>query len=188
MRGCPKPAGAHVEALATRIKADSRSSRPRTAPSTRCCRYGCGKTSPPSERRAPPPAHIVGNRRLLGVSHAIQPAKNKPSLLPTAGPFGNIHGRISSGWRSARYSVSSEARVRNNPISPHQIGLQNSIIEQMLHPIHGCSPVALGFMTGDGSFHIWELNNSERHLMLIKRKQKFRVELLIETIGSHIIG
>jgi len=40
-----------------------------------------------------------------------------------------------SWWRSTRISISSEARDRNNPISPHQISLPNSIIEQKLHPI-----------------------------------------------------
>jgi hypothetical protein len=71
-------------------------------------------------------------------------------MLPRIGRFGDLRRRIWSWWRSARISISSEARDRNNPISPHQISLQNSIIEQKLHPIRGCSPVVSGLRQGQG--------------------------------------
>jgi len=53
-----------------------------------------------------------------------------------------------SWWRSARISISSIARDPNNPISPHQISLQSSIIKRKLHPIRYCSPVVLGLRQG----------------------------------------
>src|SRR6266480_7845770 len=56
-------------------------------------------------------------------------------ILPRIGRFGELRRRMLSWWRSTRISISSEARDRNNPISPHQISLPNSIIEQKLHPI-----------------------------------------------------
>ena len=49
---------------------------------------------------------------------------------------------------AAAISISSEARDRNNPISPRQISFQSSVIEQKLHPIRGCSPVVLGLRQG----------------------------------------
>lgn len=42
------------------------------------------------------------------------------------------------------------------------------------HPIYCCSSVLLGLRPGHIVPHIWELNNNERHIMLIKRKQEFR--------------
>jgi hypothetical protein len=62
-------------------------------------------------------------------------------MLPKVGRFGDLRRRILSWWRSARISICSEARDRNNPISPHQISLQSSIIEPKLHPIRFRSPV-----------------------------------------------
>jgi hypothetical protein len=56
--------------------------------------------------------------------------------------------RIRFSVHTARLSISSEARDRNNPISPHQISLHSSIIEQKLHPIRCCSPVVLGLRQG----------------------------------------
>jgi hypothetical protein len=62
-----------------------------------------------------------------------------------------LRRRILSWWRS-RISISSEAR--NNPISPHQLSLQSSIIEQKLHPIRCCSPpVVLGLRQGQMKLH-----------------------------------
>jgi hypothetical protein len=69
-------------------------------------------------------------------------------MLLRAGRFGDLRRKILSWWRSARLSISSEARDRNNPISPHQISLHSSIIEQKLHPIRCCSPVVLGLRQG----------------------------------------
>ena len=68
------------------------------------------------------------------------------SMLPKVGRFGDLRRRILSWWRSARISMCSEARDRNNPINPHQINLQSSIIEQKLHPIRCCSLVVLGLL------------------------------------------
>jgi hypothetical protein len=73
-------------------------------------------------------------------------------MLPKVGRFGDLRRRILSWWRSARISISSEARDRNNPISPHQISLQSSIIEQKLHPIRCCSPAELSLRQGQGMF------------------------------------
>jgi hypothetical protein len=69
-------------------------------------------------------------------------------MLLRAGRFGDLRRKILSWWRSARLSISSEARDRNNPISPHQISLHSAIIEQKLHPIRCCSPVVLGLRQG----------------------------------------
>ena len=41
-------------------------------------------------------------------------------------------------------SASSEARDRKNPISPHQISLQRSLIEQKIQPIRCLGPIELG--------------------------------------------
>jgi hypothetical protein len=71
-------------------------------------------------------------------------------MLLRAGRFGDLRRKILSWWRSARLSISSEARDRNNPISPHQISLHSSIIEQKIHPIRCCSPVVLGLRQGQG--------------------------------------
>jgi hypothetical protein len=76
------------------------------------------------------------------------PTNTNRSMLPRIGRFGDLRRWILSWWRSARISISSEARDRNNPISPHQISLQSSIIEVKLHPIRGCSPVVLGLRQG----------------------------------------
>jgi hypothetical protein len=76
------------------------------------------------------------------------PTNTNRSMPPRIGRFGDLRRRILSWWRNARISISSEARDRNNPISPHQISLQSSIIEQKLHPIRGCSPVVLGLRQG----------------------------------------
>ena len=63
------------------------------------------------------------------------PANTRRSiLLAEFGFFGDLRRRILSWWRSARISISSEARDRNNPISPHQISLQSSIIEREASP------------------------------------------------------
>jgi hypothetical protein len=84
--------------------------------------------------------------RALSTSGAkpYSPTNTKRSIVPRIGRFGELRRRILSWWRSARISISSEARDRNNPISPHQISLQSSIIEPELHPIRCCSPVVLG--------------------------------------------
>ena len=42
-------------------------------------------------------------------------------MLPRAGRFGDLRRRMLSWWRSARISISNEARDRNTPISAHQI-------------------------------------------------------------------
>jgi hypothetical protein len=49
------------------------------------------------------------------------PTSTNRSILPSIGRFGNLRCKISSWWRGARISISSEARDRNNPISPYQM-------------------------------------------------------------------
>jgi hypothetical protein len=46
------------------------------------------------------------------------------------------------------FSASSEARDRTNPISPHEISLQRSHIEQKFQPIRCLKPIALGLRQG----------------------------------------
>jgi hypothetical protein len=72
------------------------------------------------------------------------PANISRSVLLKIGRFGDFRRRILSWWRSARFSASSEARDRKNPINPYQISLHSSTIKQKHHPIRWCSPVVLG--------------------------------------------
>jgi hypothetical protein len=44
----------------------------------------------------------------------------------------------------------SEVRDRKNPISPHQISLQSSFIEQKIQPIRCLEPIVLGLRQGQG--------------------------------------
>ena len=95
----------------------------------------------------------------LTIAKALSTSGAKPysptntirSMLPRIGRLSDLRRRILSWCRSARISISSEARDRNNPISPHQISLQSSIIRQKFHPIRGSSPVVLGLRQGQTS-------------------------------------
>jgi hypothetical protein len=92
----------------------------------------------------------------LTIAKALSTSGAKPysptntirSMLPRIGRLSDLRRRILSWCRSARISISSEARDRNNPISPHEISLQSSIIRQKFHPIRGSSPVVLGLRQG----------------------------------------
>ena len=100
------------------------------------------------------------------------PANTRRSILLRVGFFGDLRRRILSWWRSARISISSEARDRNNPISPHQISLQSSIIERKLHPIRCCSPVVLSLRQGQslapGQSATWVPTSTTRPVGILK--------------------
>src|SRR6266568_8415939 len=72
------------------------------------------------------------------------PANISRSMLPKVGRLGDFRRRTLSWWRSTRISASSEARDRKNPISPHQISLKSSCIEQKIQPIRCLEPIVLG--------------------------------------------
>ena len=90
-----------------------------------------------------PFARIVRAPRISG-SQRDNLANTRWSILLRVGFFGDLRSRIFSWWRSARISISSEARDRNNPISPHQISLQRLHIVQKHRPIRSSSPAVLG--------------------------------------------
>jgi hypothetical protein len=48
-------------------------------------------------------------------------------------------------------SASSETRDQKNPISPHQISLQSSFIEQKIQPIRCLRPIVLGLRQGQAA-------------------------------------
>src|SRR5438552_6641686 len=73
------------------------------------------------------------------------------SVAATYGPLGPTWIRTLSLWRSTRISASSEVRDRKNPISPHQISLQSSFIEQKIQPIRCLEPIVLSLRQGHPS-------------------------------------
>ena len=68
----------------------------------------------------------LSTARALSTSGAkpYSPTNSRRSIVPMIGRFGELRRRILSWWRSTSISISSEARDRNNPISPYQITLQ----------------------------------------------------------------
>ena len=76
------------------------------------------------------------------------PANISRSMRQKVGRLGDFRRRTFNWWRSIRISTSSEARDRKNPISPHQISLQNSSIGQKIHPIRSLRPIVLGLRQG----------------------------------------
>jgi hypothetical protein len=71
--------------------------------------------------------HIATESKMSCAS-TYSPANTSRSMLPRVGRFGDLRRRILNWWRSAKISVSSEARDRNSPTNANQINLQRPII------------------------------------------------------------
>jgi hypothetical protein len=100
----------------------------------------------PDATMQPPPQdnHLMSKYRVLGFKPQLrlewrgQDGENEaeqPDHSTSLGDSIISSTRISFSVHTTRISISSEARDRNNPISPHQISLQSAIIGQKLHPI-----------------------------------------------------